>query len=278
MLTEEDTPHYTELRPMLWGSFNLSHTSIPYYQAVITLEEAAKELKLVENLPSDLRSKWKLEELFQREIDWERVKHDIVDGYLRRPEKLKFFNSLTVALLPIDEKKMLATGYGETPRMPELREALQKAPWQVNNVGGVQIITNNKSPNGYIRWDPKRIFPATIDGQHRLASLQTLFNDGNLPSTALETKLSIIFLVLDPRVGFDISKMNLSKEENAVLTVVREVFIDLNKHAEEVNRSRRILLDDQEIECRSLRSSSRNGSGKPPRTASRSASSTGSTT
>ena len=45
MLTEEDTPHYTELRPMLWGSFNLSHTSIPYYQAVITLEEAAKELR-----------------------------------------------------------------------------------------------------------------------------------------------------------------------------------------------------------------------------------------
>ena len=119
LLSEEETPHYTELRPILWGSFNLSHTSIPYYQTVITLEEAARELKLVENLPSDLRSMWKLEELFQREIDWERVRHDIVDGYLRRPEKLKFFNSLTVALLPIDEKKMLATEYGNTPRVPQ---------------------------------------------------------------------------------------------------------------------------------------------------------------
>src|SRR5262249_39573919 len=159
------------------------------------------------------------------------VRHDIVDGYLRRPEKLKFFNSLTVALLPVDEKKMLATGYGDTPRKPELKDSLQKLPWVANDVGGVQIITNNTSPNGFIRWDPNRISPAPIDGQHRLASLQTIFNEGNLPSAALETKLSVIFLVLDPRVGFDISKMNLSKDENPVLTVIREVFIDLNKHA-----------------------------------------------
>jgi hypothetical protein len=253
VITEQDTPHYTELRPMLWGSFNLSHTSIPYYQAVMSLEEVSKELNLVENLPSDLRSKWKLEELFQREISWERVRHDIVDGYLRRPEKLKFFNSLTVALLPLSEKRMLASAYGDTPREPELRESLRKPPWKVTNTGGVQIITNEKSPHGYLRWDPKRIFPATIDGQHRLASLQMLCNEGNLPSSALDTKVSVIFLVLDPRVGFDITKMHLAEDENPILTVVREVFIDLNKHAEEVARSRRILLDDQEIECRCLR-------------------------
>src|SRR5579875_265056 len=123
ILTEQDTPHYTEQRPMLWGSFNLSHTSIPFYQAVLPLEEAAKELKLVENLPADIRSKWKLEELFQREIDWERVKDDIVDGYLRRPEKQIFFNSLTVALLPLDDKGMLASSYGDTSRPPDIREA-----------------------------------------------------------------------------------------------------------------------------------------------------------
>lgn len=246
-------PHYTARWPIIRAEAAGSHGWIPFFQAVLPLEDVVHELKLVENLPSDLRAKWKLEELFQREIDWERVQHDIVDGYLRRPEKLKFFNSLTVALLPVDEKKMLATSYGDTPRVPELKESLQKAPWQVMNVGGVQIITNTKSPNGFLRWDPKRIFPATIDGQHRLAALQTLFNDGNLPAAALDTKLSILFLVLDPRVGFDISKMNLAKDDNSVLTVVREVFTDLNLHAKEVTRSRRILLDDQEIECRCLR-------------------------
>ena len=167
----KDTPHYTKPRPMLWGTLNLSQISIPYYQAMITLEEATVELKLVENLPSDLRTKWRLEELFQREIDWDRVSEEIVKGYLQRPEKLKFFNSLTVALLPLDELKMLAKSYGDTPQEPDLKDTHKKKPWVVTNVGGVQVITNNDTPHGYIRWDPKRIFPATIDGQHRLAAL-----------------------------------------------------------------------------------------------------------
>jgi hypothetical protein len=253
VLTQQDTPHYTMLRPMLRGSFNLSQTPIPFYQAVFTLEEVSKQLELVENLPSDLRSKWRLEELFQREIDWDRVRDEIVKGYHQRPEKLKFFNSLTVALLPLDERKMLAKGYGDTPQEPDLKDTYKKSPWVVTNVGGVQVITNNDTPHGYIRWDPKRIFPATIDGQHRLAALRTHYNHGNLSTSALETKISVLFLVLDPRVGFDISKMGLATDENPVLTVVREVFIDLNKHAEEVERARRILLDDQDIESRCLR-------------------------
>jgi hypothetical protein len=253
VLTQQDTPHYTVLRPMLWGSFNLSQTPIPYYQTVFTLEEMSKELELVENLPSDLRSKWRLEELFQREIDWERVDEEIVKGYLRRPEKLKFFNSLTVALLPLDAKRMLAKSYGDTPQEPELKESLRRRPWEVINVGGVQIITNTDTPHGYIRWDPKRIFPATIDGQHRLAALRKHYIEGNLPTSALETRVSVLFLVLDARVGFDIERMYLTGDDNPILTVVREVFIDLNKHAEEVERARRILLDDHEIESRCLR-------------------------
>lgn len=253
VLTQQDKPHYTVLRPMLWGSFNLSQTPIPYYQTVFSLEEVSKELELVENLPSDLRSKWRLEELFQREIDWERVEDKIVNGYLRRPDKIKFFNSLTVALLPLDANRMLAKSYGDTPEEPDLRDAFKKKPWQVVNVGGVQLVTNTDTPHGYIRWDPKRIFPATIDGQHRLAALRKHYQDGNLPSSALDTKVSVLFLVLDPRVGFDIDRMQLSGDDNPILTVVREVFIDLNKHAEEVERARRILLDDTEIESRGLR-------------------------
>ncbi len=163
VLTQQDKPHYTVLRPTLWGSFNLSQTPIPYYQTILSLEEVSKELELVENLPSDLRSKWRLEELFQREIDWDRVEKQIVNGYLRRPEKLKFFNSLTVALLPLDTNRMLAKNYGDTPQEPELRDAFTKKPWQVTNVGGVQIITNTDTPHGYIRWESE----ADIRRHHR---------------------------------------------------------------------------------------------------------------
>jgi hypothetical protein len=253
IISESDKPHYTELRPILHGFYNLSQVRIPYFQGLMSLEEVSKELRLVEDLPADLRSQWRLEELFQREIDWDRVRYDIVAGYLRRPEKLKFFNALTVALLPLTDKKLLASEYGEVSAVPELRPSLEKDPWKVTNAGRVQLILNNSSPHGYIRWDPKRIFAATIDGQHRLAALQMLYNNGNLPAAALETRISVIFLVLDPRAGFDPKHLTRSPGENPVLTVVREVFIDLNKHAREVRRSRRILLDDQEIESRCLR-------------------------
>ncbi len=72
-LLAADAPDYTPRRPVLRGTFSINKASIPYFQGLMTLEEVEKELKLVENLPSDLRSKWRLEELFQREIDWERV-------------------------------------------------------------------------------------------------------------------------------------------------------------------------------------------------------------
>jgi hypothetical protein len=252
-LIQKPCPHYTARWPIICASASLSHGWNPFYQSMLPLEDIIQNLELVENLPSDLRSKWRLEELFQREIDWERVDEEIVKGYLRRPEKLKFFNSLTVALLPLDAKRMLAKSYGDTSQEPELKEALRKKPWQVINVGGVQIITNTDTPHGYIRWDPKRIFAATIDGQHRLAALRKHYMEGNLPTSALETRVSVLFLVLDARVGFDIERMYLTGDDNPILTVVREVFIDLNKHAEEVERARRILLDDHEIESRCLR-------------------------
>ena len=74
VFVSEGEPHYTKRRPVLAGSFNLSRaTAIPYFQSVMSLREVEEELQLIENLPSDLRDRWSLEELFQREIDWDRV-------------------------------------------------------------------------------------------------------------------------------------------------------------------------------------------------------------
>jgi hypothetical protein len=253
VLVQPIPPHYTPHWAMLCGAMTVWGTWLPFFQAIVPLEDLVQRLESVENLPLAVRPKWRLDELLQREIDLDGAEDKIVNGYLRRPDKIKFFNSVTVALLPLDANRMLAKGYGDTPQEPDLREVFKKKPWQVANIGGVQIITNTDTPHGYIRWDPKRIFAATIDGQHRLAALRRQYLDGDLPSSALNTKVSILFLVLDPRVGFDIERLQLSGDDNPILTVVREVFIDLNKHAEEVERARRILLDDQEIESRCLR-------------------------
>src|SRR5579883_2962561 len=134
-VTEE--PYYTALRPSMHGSFNLSKTEIPYIETLMSLKEVTTELVLVENLPSDLRSKWTLEELFQREIDWDRVQYQLLRGYLKRPNKIKFFNSITVALLPTDQKGMLAAAYGETATPPAAPANLMTDPGSHVDVGGV---------------------------------------------------------------------------------------------------------------------------------------------
>ena len=56
---------------------------------------------------------------------------------------------------------------------------------------------------------------------------------------------------MDPRAGFDGSKLS---GDGSLLHVVRELFIDLNKHAEEVSRARQILMDDREVSSIGLRS------------------------
>ncbi|WP_298332365.1 DNA sulfur modification protein DndB [Asticcacaulis sp.] len=248
-----DRPHYTEARPILCGTINLAGSEIPFFQAMMPIGEVVKQLDLVENLPSDLRAKWRLEELFQREIDWERVKEDLVKGYLKRPNKLKFFSTLTVALLPLDENGMLAGDYGAIDKGPIPLDWANEPEWRTADIGRVQLIRDTSGPGGALRWDPHRVFAATIDGQHRLAALKTLVLEGGLSSKAMESQLSVMFLILDPRAGFNLAPGQVADGENPILTVVREIFIDLNMHSKTVARARQILLSDQDIEAKCLR-------------------------
>lgn len=248
-----DRPHYTEPRAILCGTINLAGSEIPFFQAMMPLGEVVKQLDLVENLPSDLRAKWRLEELFQREIDWERVKDDLVKGYLKRPNKLKFFSTLTVALLPLDEHRMLAGEYGTIEKGPIPLDWATDPDWKTVDIGRVQLIRDTVGPNGALRWDPQRVFAATIDGQHRLAALKTLVAEGGLSTKAMDSQLSVMFLILDPRAGFNLAPGQVADGENPILTVVREIFIDLNMHSKTVARARQILLSDQDIEAKCLR-------------------------
>lgn len=252
-LVEEAVPHYTELRPVLKGSFALSRSSIPYFIGTVPLEDVVKDLDLIENLPADLTSNWRLEELFQREIDWGRVNSEIVSGYLKLPEKLMFFNSITVALVPIDSDRRIVESYNDVKKAPEPDPKYSTAPWEVIDVGGVQVIQSSSTPHGYIRWDPKQIYAATIDGQHRLAALQTLMGGAGLNSAQLKTQVSVIYLIMDQRVGFNIDEIHVSEDQHLILSVIRQIFIDLNQYSVPVNRSRQILLNDHEIESRCLR-------------------------
>lgn len=246
----EQSHAYTPIKPVLKGEFAISNYSVPYYQANLTLQEVHRHLKLVEEIPNEHRQQWSIEELFQRDIDWNRVETDIVTNYLKRKEKRSFFNALTVALLPLSNDGTLSNSYEQSSKgNPPVEPPFDgKNNFKVEQVGGIQIANRVGTSTSYIRWDENSIFAATIDGQHRLAALKRYFESSQgLSKKQLETKVPVIFLVLDEKIGFDIGESDF-KGSASLLSIVREIFIDLNKHAKLVSSARQVLLDDLELE------------------------------
>jgi hypothetical protein len=83
------------------GEYTLSeNVSLPYFVSLIEINRAIDELKVAEQVPAELDTQWSIKELFQRSIDEKRVHSDIVKGYLLDPNKLKFFNAITIILMP----------------------------------------------------------------------------------------------------------------------------------------------------------------------------------
>ena len=240
---------YTDELTFIRGKFTLSDMeSVPYFTTVMPLRDLVNHIKLVEDIPAEALLDWRLEELFQRDISWDRVEKELVDQYLKNEHKLSFFNSLTIALLPRNGF-VIEKSYGEPD--PDAKLPDKGEGWDRIDVGNIHIEFLSGEEIGVIRWHKERIFPVAIDGQHRLAALKTYYNEKeeNLGqgSPELETKISLILLILDEQVGFK------RRDEKSLIETLREIFIDLNKNARPVSRSRLILLEDQNIQSSCVR-------------------------
>ena len=182
-----------------------------------------------------------LEELFQRDISWDRVEKELVNGYLKDSNKLSFFNSLTIALLP-QKGLEIQERYGQ----PESSPTAAYSNWEKLDIGNICIEYGPDKSIGVVRWHKERVFAVAIDGQHRLAALKKYCEEGKdylVPgvSSEFDTKIPLIFLILDERIGFK------GRSENLLVTL-REIFIDLNRNARRVQKSRLILLEDLNIQ------------------------------
>ena len=232
---------YTEPLLFLPGEYTLSQAGqVPYFSAVIPLQDLVNQIQLVEDISEEARIAWSLEELFQRDINWERVQNELVNGYLKDQNKLNFFNSLTIALLPQNGYK-IENHYGEPEYSPPA--TLNNENWKKIDVGNICVEFNQDESIGFLRWHQERVIAVAIDGQHRLAALKQYCEDLTPGvSHELNTKIPLIFLILDDRVGFK------GRSGNTLIGTLREIFIDLNKNARGVAKSRVILLDDLNIQ------------------------------
>ncbi|WP_419910671.1 hypothetical protein [Candidatus Poriferisodalis sp.] len=240
------TADYTYLK----GMYAIGPERLPYYALTMSVSDASRNLVLARDVVFDVKRPVKLEELFQRDLDIDRARTEI-QTYLKRPESLKFFNSLTVVLLPVEA--------GDAPiPMDHYPASSLGAPiasadegLTTKNVGPIQIREMEGGAVGLIRWNTRQIRPVVIDGQHRLFALRELLADAAFvkylgPDS---TQIPILALVLDSRVGYEPPQGG----PTGVLSACRTIFVDINKNAKRVEGARLALLNDRSIADCSMR-------------------------
>jgi len=244
------------------GEYSLSaYVRVPYFSALMDLKRVTKELKTHEEVTPSLDNSYNLVELFQRNIDPVRVSREIVEGYLKNPNKLKFFNSLTFVLLPKDPLGRILADFqdveGSDPAIPydgqdEFDSFFSNASATKSVFGGVQFVSTQAASLSRLRWDSNTVDAVAVDGQHRLKALK-LWMEGNnneLAEIARRTRVPVIFLLLHESVGF----VTGASTSTGIRTIAREIFTDLNKNAKEVDLATQIILDDRSLASCCVRS------------------------
>ena len=239
------TPHFD----FLYGQYRLSSWIIPYFSTTMSLPHVASSLHLTADLPGSDIVRWRLDELYQREVDWPRVERRIVP-YLRATQQPQFFNALSIALLPKgrslsqtqhafgDERAWHPPALADTDRFEKI---VTIGPISCGYWTEWDTLDQSAARTGQMRWNPEEVFAVALDGQHRLAAIQQFIEHPGVPEAQLRaTSVPVIFITLDPRFGYQ------AAVPKSLVDVLRIVFIDLNKHAKVPTRARQILLDDKD--------------------------------
>lgn len=261
--TDEEIREYNKPLYGSHGQFSLTPgVTVPYFSTLMSISRVTSELKTHEEVSPSLDNTYTLEELFQRQIDIDRVKAEIVDGYLKAHNKLKFFNSITVALFPKDISGRITPTFEDypnnNPQIPaegagDFDRNFRSDSYNRIIFGGVQYVKTQVANMARLRWDRSRVDAMAVDGQHRLIALKKWFDDKHKELTDLEkpTRISVIFLLLHENAGFERSTAD---ETDSIKGIAREIFTDLNKNAKEVDLATQIVLDDRSLESRCVRS------------------------
>lgn len=237
---------YNQVLEGAYGEFGSGAGLRAMYLQTAVSPQYLENFRLIRDIPGSQR--WPVRELFQREIDDERVSTGLLP-YLKAPDKIKFFNPLTLTVLPIDER----TG-SVLDRMPRVESGSLEEDgyeWETlerKNLYRLRWVSG--SPQyARLEWNSDAGRVVAIDGQHRLSALMRLKDDltgaadggRSTPDYSAFLDWRIPVVVVSFRPSGD------ERESAGVLAVVRNIFVYINSTAQKVGRARSILLDDESI-------------------------------
>ncbi|MBT3447923.1 MAG: hypothetical protein HN445_00875 [Bacteroidetes Order II. Incertae sedis bacterium] len=196
------------------------------------------------SLVSDIRGseKWQVRDLFQREVDDDRVTESILP-YFQDPNRLKFFNPLTLTFLPIDEE-FPHSANSDLKVLKEHNITEGDTTWTVLEDEGKFRFKWLPDTGRYcqLEWNDTNVKLVAIDGQHRLSALKRFYDDPEMS----QVKSDFLSWTI-PVVIFGVMAIDSSKNLNTILDSVRKIFVYINTTAKSVNSTRQILLSDESI-------------------------------
>ncbi|MEV6908504.1 DNA sulfur modification protein DndB [Amycolatopsis sp. NPDC051071] len=232
-------PAWTSDFQFVRGEYAIGGEQVPYFCTTMKVEEARKYLNLARELAVDPDDPINIEELMQRDVDADRANSEIAE-YLKQPARIKFFNSLTIVLVPVEKDGRSKNAFGENVLLPQDLvtdgfDLIQAGPVVARLLTGTDV--------GYLRWQPEHVRAIIIDGQHRFMALNAVHDEQPTTLKPHVTSIPVLILVLDPRAGFEPPTGGPSE----ITTASRSIFTDLNKHAVKVTPEREYLLDDRSV-------------------------------
>ncbi len=248
-------PTYNESLFGVYGEFGSGNNLQAIYLQTAITPQYLDKIKLISDIPGSER--WRVRDLFQREVDTERVTNSLLP-YLESRDKIKFFNPLTLTVLPIDERSGAVLS-----QMPEVADEVIEEDghrWTVRERDRYYRLRWIERRHEYARldWSNERCRIVAIDGQHRLAALKRMQRrrqkvhgvpSGGLKE-ALDERPAIRNSFLDWKIPVVIVTFRATTgrhEPPSVLEVVRNIFVYINTEAHQVSEARQILLNDESV-------------------------------
>jgi hypothetical protein len=232
--------HYNERIRGVFGRFGAGmDIRVCFVQAALAANDLSK-IQLVSEIPGSDR--WPVRDLFQRDVDTKRVETSILP-WLQDESKVKFFNPLTLTLVPIDPVSNHILS--EVPSLTESTVKDDTGTWaclERNGFYRFKFIANNGiecREYGLIEWNSANVRLVAIDGQHRLSALKRYLHDEGGPgfNSFVDWNIPVVISGLDSNDSVDAS----------ILDVVRNMFVYINTQARTPCQSRQILLNDEDI-------------------------------